>query len=99
MASTATGNRTQMILNDLDSQAKTLCALTQLTRWSTATIETISRKTDAPIINTACSSTDGGGNVISRDARNLQQQLSLCSGAKAMLAENIWTAKGNWHRC
>ncbi|KAG6116242.1 hypothetical protein E4U14_000372 [Claviceps sp. LM454 group G7] len=33
-------------------------------------------------------------NAASRDAGNLQQQLSPCVGAKVMLTENLWTPKG-----
>ncbi|KAG5987002.1 hypothetical protein E4U52_007994, partial [Claviceps spartinae] len=53
------------------------------------------KETDAPIIEIVCNSIGGGGNASSRDAGNLQQQLSLCVGAKRipMLTEDIWTAK------
>lgn len=106
------GNHPQMILTDLDSQAcykpvpgEDPVRIDSTNAQVNSYNRSISRKTDAPIINTACSSIDGGDNVVSHDARNLQQQLSLCSGAKAMLTENIlWRAKGlcergNWHHC
>ncbi|KAG6259095.1 hypothetical protein E4U24_007768 [Claviceps purpurea] len=51
-------------------------------------------KIQKPIINIACDSTGRGSNkAASRDAGNLQQQLSLCVGAKVMLTENLWTAQ------
>ncbi|KAG6025679.1 hypothetical protein E4U19_003017 [Claviceps sp. Clav32 group G5] len=49
-------------------------------------------KIQKPIINIACSSTDRrSNNADSRDAGNLQQQLSLCVGVRVMLTENLWT--------
>ncbi|KAG6105968.1 hypothetical protein E4U14_004813 [Claviceps sp. LM454 group G7] len=52
-------------------------------------------KIEKPFINIAYSSTGRESNkAASRDAGNPQQQLSLCVGAKVVLTENPWTAKG-----
>ncbi|KAG5933825.1 hypothetical protein E4U59_006606 [Claviceps monticola] len=47
-----------------------------------------------PALIIACTSTGPGGNVASRDAGNLEQQLIVCFGAKVMLTEDSQSEKG-----